>query len=387
MTKKKPAKEKTPDPNKSKEARIKRTVDIFFYLLEHEPQTNAQILEQFKSTFSKGSSTKSNQKAITRVMDNLNMINSESTLFNDFFTFEKINSSTHTVKLNRKLNEQQILLLSKLLLSSRALNQAETKSIIKNMENTIDVEDREVVKAAIDENKLNEPYLSNKSDRLTRLWVLEKCIHNSKRITFDYINHEPSKTPQVEHVTMLPKHVLFDNYYLFLVGYSKIKAENGEFKVERRTYRLDWMQKANIKVTKENQTDDEAIQIVKETIEVNDRIDHSLEDRKNVFAYQGKETTITFKYYGYLEYLKDKFPQADVLSVLNEPNQFDFPVTKISLKVNYSDGVKLWLLGETPIIKILDPYPIALDIAQTLKRRVDSYQDILSNVEEGKKND
>lgn len=115
-------------------------------------------------------------------------------------------------------------------------------------------------------------------------------------------------------------------------------------------------------------------------------MDHSIEDQRNVYAYQGKETTITFKYYGFLEYLLDKFPQAEVLSTLDEPNQFDFPVTKISLKVNYSDGVKLWLLGETPIIKILGPHSIALDIAQTLQKRVESYQDILLNEDEDSQN-
>lgn len=232
--------EKTSDPTRTKEMRMKRTVDIFFYLLENEPKTNAEILEYFDKSFSSSNSKKSKQKAITRIIDNLNLINSESLFFNDFFAFETINKRKHTVILKNKLNQKQILLLIKLLISSRALNKTETTAIIESFKNMITDKDKEVVQASIYENLLNEPYISDGSPRLDRLWALEKCIREQKRIQFDYVNHEPHERPLMYHVTMQPLHVLFDNYYLFLVGYARNDGdEDTEAKIQ--TYRLDWI--------------------------------------------------------------------------------------------------------------------------------------------------
>lgn len=55
-----------------------------------------------------------------------------------------------------------------------------------------------------------------------------------------------------------------------------------------------------------------------------------------------------------------------MIKKLDRPNRFPFSVYLIEIKVNYSDGVKLWLLGETTILKVVDPPEIAKDIKKTL---------------------
>jgi hypothetical protein len=103
--------------------------------------------------------------------------------------------------------------------------------------------------------------------------------------------------------------------------------------------------------------------------------DHGRETRYEAFGYQGKKTRIQFEYYGYMEYIQDIFPSCKVIKTIDKPNRFPFSVKVLEIEVNYSDGIKLWLLGETTILRVLSPKSIADDIRDTLREGYERYLD------------
>lgn len=311
------------------------TLEIFFLLLENKPLLNREIAERMDT----------NIRNVQRAIEKIELEFDRNVTLSKYFTFKK-DGRYHTVCQKLFLKEDEILVLIKILIASRSLNEKELRKLVDKMINMVGIENRKIVKASVASERLSELYIDDKSDRQQKLWQLEQYIYHQTKIEFQYTNHEQQEKTKTETVELLPVHTFFDNYYFFLVGMEKQTHQYV-------TYRIDWMD--NIEPIK-----------VKLNIEHTERIDHGKEAEHNLYGYMGKPTHIYFEYYGYIEYIKDKFPNCRVIRKLDKPNRFPFSVNLIEIEVNYSDGVKLWLLGETTILRVVKPKAIADDIKKTL---------------------
>jgi len=316
------------------------TLEVFFLLLENKPLQNREIADKLDINI------RSIQRAVDKIQENFE----QSIALNRYFEFFK-DGRAHTVNQKYLLKEDQILLLSKLLVSSRSLNETELPQLTNRMLNMINVDKRSIVSSAIASERLTETYISDKSDRQEKLWQLEQYIFDKDKIKFEYTNHENSEAAETTTVEVLPVHTFFDNYYFFMIGLEKVSHEY-------KTYRVDWIQnieKVNIKLH----------------VEYRKRHNHGKDAQLNAYGYMGEEMRIRFEYYGYIGYVQDKFPSCKVIKKLDKKNKFPFSVNLLEIKVNYSPGVKLWLLGQTPILRVVEPAEIAEDIKNTL---YDSYR-------------
>lgn len=320
------------------------TLKIFFLLLENKPLNNRKIAEDLET----------NIRNVQRSIDKIKLAFEQSETLRRHFKFIEV-GRCHAISQNLLLDESEILLLTKILVSSRSLNKTELPALTEKMISMVGIDNHKVVKSAVASEQLTETYIDDQSFRKDKLWELEQYIYNKDKIRFDYTDHERQEDAQTVTYEILPVHTFFDNYYFFLVGLEKQSHKYV-------TYRIDWMD--NIKKIK-----------VKLNLEHNKRLNHGEEAQYNLYGYQGQETRIYFEYYGYIEYIRDKFPQCKVIKKLDRPNRFPFSVYLIEIKVNYSDGVKLWLLGETTILKVVDPPEIAADIKKTLYDTYRLYDD------------
>lgn len=320
------------------------TLEIFFLLLENKPLQNREIAEKLDT----------NIRNVQRTIDKIETAFEQSATLKRHFTFIK-DGRAHSVSQNLLLTEDEILLLTKILVSSRSLNEKELPNLTQKLIDMVGVDNHKVVKAAVASERLNEIYIADKSDRKDKLWELEQYIYNKERISFQYTDHERQENAQTKFVEILPVHTFFDNYYFFLIGLEK---ESQKYV----TYRIDWM-------------DDIRTISVKIVAEHNKRPNHGKDAQYNLYGYMGKKVHIYFEYYGYIGYIKDKFPSCRVIKKLNRPNRFPFSVNLIEIEVNYSDGVKLWLLGETTILRVVKPKVIADDIKRTLYDTYRLYDD------------
>jgi hypothetical protein len=321
------------------------TLRIFFLLLENKPLKNKEISKRLST----------NIRNVQRIIENLKLaFDDKNNVLNRHFTFKE-DGHYHTVCQNLLLKEDEILLLTKILISSRSLNETELPELVDKLIDMVGVDNHKVVKDAVASERLTQTFIDDKSFRKDKLWSLQQNISNNDKIRFQYTNHEAQEDAQTETVEISPVHTFFDNYYFFLVGLEK---ETHEY----ITYRIDWM------------TDIEVIH-VKIGDDHSKRPNHGRDAQLNLYGYSGKKTRIYFEYYGYIGYIKDKFPSCKVIKKLDRPNRFPFSVNLIEIEVNYSDGVKLWLLGETTILRVVKPKAIADDIKKTLYDTYRLYDD------------
>lgn len=321
------------------------TLRIFFLLLENKPLKNKEISEKLNT----------NIRNVQRIIENLKLAFDDKTnVLNRHFTFKE-DGRYHTVSQNLLLKEDEILLLTKILVSSRSLNKTELPELIDKLIDMVGVDNRKVVKDAVASERLTQTFIDDTSLRKDKLWALQQNISNNEKIRFQYTNHEAQEDAQTETVEISPVHTFFDNYYFFLVGLEK---ETHKY----ITYRIDWM--TDIKVIHVKIADD-----------YSKRPNHGRDAQLNLYGYPGKKTRIYFEYYGYIGYIRDKFPSCKVIKKLDRPNRFPFSVNLIEIEVNYSDGVKLWLLGETTILRVVKPKAIADDIKKTLYDTYRLYDD------------
>ncbi|GEO57477.1 helix-turn-helix transcriptional regulator [Companilactobacillus bobalius] len=255
-------------------------------------------------------------------------------------------------------NQKEILVLTKLLVANRALNNTETVDLSNHLLNLLANRAKKNVKNTVLEAKLKKSFISEKDGRIDFIWELENNISNYTEIEFDYINKEFNNDPIITREKIMPVHLLFNNYYFFLRGFNLDKEEY-------KTYRIDWIKDKKVSELGKN------TKLYRSIME-----DHEQINQKNILAYEGEQKTITFEYHGYINYVLDKFPSAIVLHKdLKKDNEFDFPVSEIQISVNYSDGVKMWLLSEAPILKIIGPESVKNDMKNLLKKSLNLYDE------------
>lgn len=374
----------------SQESRIKRIEDIFFFILNNpKGVNNSQLFEQFKDSFRDKTSADGRHTAIRRIIGILDLLQT-NTDFNDYFE-TNFYDKTHTVKFKAQLTKEQVLYLSKLILSSRTLDYDDAMEIITPLMTLLDEDDRPTIKrdcegyARVRKNR-NFDFLQRRNP-LERIWVIEHCISQRQLIQFDYIKNnrreyneekEAYEIPEI-HVVMKPLHVLFDNYYFYVIGL--IESSDGN-RTEYGSYRIDWIKEQPLGeqiANKENVNyiPDKDI-VVAENQKLRDAIptDNTERDLKSANANQGVKKTIVFNYYGFYEYVKDRFPQAEFKKLDEESKRFGFPVNRVHLTVNYSDSVIRWLLSQSPILKVIGPDKVVKDVKARLEKSLSQYSDL-----------
>lgn len=321
----------------------KRIIEIFIKLLENKKMTTKEMAEKYNL------SQRTAQRDIKDVTDALETIYPNKKMYRD--------SNDYSYSLNQisGLENKNIFILLKILLSSRALNKQETHEIVKQLLASLPDSDRKAIKDSI----LNEltfiTTLKECQNRTDKIWALEKMIQESQLITFQYTNHEIFENPVTTSVTIRPSSIFFDNYYFFLVG---LEEQSKQY----ITYRIDWMEAINgIKK--------------KEKIEHNARYEHGLKRPITAYGYSGKKMRIQFEYHGFIDYVIDRFPSCKIIKKLDSKSEWDFSIHILQIEVEYSLGVKLWILGESGNIRIISPKEIVEDIQTTLLKTYQRYDE------------
>jgi len=350
-----------------------RKIDIFFILLNSQPLNTTEILEKINLYFDEKDSPLlgvREENFITYINRDIKYIKKDfevSRFLKEHFSFEIIKTpkklDKYSVHPNGSLSHSAALVLIKLLIASRALNDAESTNLIDGMEKMYSPEKARIMDFAVNEPSQNHASLAEEGDRVEKVWKLERFMtdRQGKNISFDYTDHETHEIPKTSQINMFPVHVFFNNYYFFLVGYVQgEKVEDGHY----LTCRIDWMGAVDFKAPRPYKYDSTK------------NLNHGTEDGLNIFGYRGEIMHLKFLYYGYPGYIKDKFPSLEEIKQVDLPNQFDFPVRLMKMDVHYSDGVKLWLLGESTILTVIEPQSLAADLEKTLLASANRYQDV-----------
>lgn len=135
---------------------------------------------------------------------------------------------------------------------------------------------------------------------------------------------------------------------------------------------MDWM--SNIEVEKKKPTNIQPV----------DQLNHGSEAPYEAYAYRdGMMRTIEFVYYGFVDNVKDKFPigfedLGEVEVSKDDPLLVEnFKPRKLRIKVNYSLGVKMWLLQQSFLMHITAPEDVAIEIGTLLQNSAAQYKQVI----------
>lgn len=319
----------------------KRVIEIFTKLLNHETVSTKGIAESYQV------SLRTAQRDIQAVKEAI------ETIYRDQNVLQKSRGNQYTLNAPFRLQGKELYALLKILLDSRGLNEKEADALVGKILSLAPAADAKILKRGIQNEWVYKAGIQDQSDRIDRLWELEKLIQQEATLKLTYVSHELRETPAEEEMLFRPVSLFFDNFYFFLVGLSPGQASYV-------TLRVDWITKI---VPAEEKI---AIPRAK-------RYEHGLERPKTAYGYLGRKTRLRFEYYGYVGYVKDRFPSCKVIEKNAKPNDFPFAVSLLEIEVEYSWGVKLWLLSQGSIIRVIAPRVIAEDIRDTLKLAYERY--------------
>ena len=220
---------------------------------------------------------------------------------------------------------EELLAISKIILESRAFNKNETQTLINKLINHSSGNDRETIKGLINSEKSNYIPLQNGQNLLTVIWNLAQNIKNQELIHINYT----TKDKQGKNYNIKPLSIMFSEYYFYLIAYIENKEEYPAiFRIDRIIGIEDTGKKFKILNYSEKFKDGEF--------------------RKYIhFMHSGPFTRIEFKYRGYIEYVLDKFPTAEILDekIVKENNR-KITVYTVRIEVYGSFGAEMWLRSQ-----------------------------------------
>ncbi|GEO73721.1 hypothetical protein FD30_GL001430 [Levilactobacillus namurensis DSM 19117] len=241
------------------------------------------------------------------------------------------------------ISQQAILVLIKVLLASRSLNQKEIGQTIDSLLNLIPpLEQREIIPIIKNERFHYQPVTHGKP-LLTLIWQFSQLIEHQTTVEILYRN----QLGHVDQRTILPQTIIFSEYYFYVVAYSQTYQAN-------RFFRLDRIQNYTSSTTQLTRSRGERFE------------DGEL--RQYIHYMQpGEKMTIQFEFRGIVEAALDRFPTAKIKaryperhSVLIEADVFD-------------KGAKMWLLSQGSLVTVKGPKTLINSIQSELKKTILAY--------------
>ncbi|MEG6615221.1 WYL domain-containing protein [Peptococcaceae bacterium 1198_IL3148] len=243
------------------------------------------------------------------------------------------------------LTNEEVLLIVKIVLESRALPREELNQLLDKIMLQCIPEEREHIKKVI----LNERYhyvpVNHGQPLGERIWQLSYAVREHRLVDIEYqkIGHPTAVKRMIE-----PVGIIFSEYYFYLIGY--IAGYGYEFPA---VYRLDRIK--NFVVTDSHFYIPDA-----------QRFEEG-EFRKRVqFMHPGSLMRIQFRFWGpSLEAVLDRLPTAKVLSI-------DKGSALIEAEV-FGRGIKMWLLSQAQYLEVIKPEDFRAEMKQTIQAMLNNY--------------
>lgn len=151
--------------------------------------------------------------------------------FDASIKYDKVQNVYYLVKMERDwLTNEEVLVLCKILLESRAFNLTELNILLDKLLAQVAPANKLAIEDIIREEKHHYVPLKHEKNLFTPIWRLSQFISKHEVITFDYVRQDGNKTnPKVKPVA-----IMFSEYYFYLIAYST--SENRKYPI---TYRID----------------------------------------------------------------------------------------------------------------------------------------------------
>ncbi|KRN28817.1 hypothetical protein IV38_GL001023 [Lactobacillus selangorensis] len=310
-----------------------RELFIYTRLLDGQSLRKRELADHFEVS----------PRAIQRDISQLNLFFEDEHLpYTIFYDAERggyrLQSDQH------ELNQEEILVMIKVLFASRVLNQTELNQTITGLLNLIHSDARKQIEPLIKNEQFHYQPLQHHADLLDRLWALSQYVLQKQALVITYRRRD--KILVKAHV--LPEALFFSEFYFYLISYNP--AEKG-----LRYYRVD-----RLLTYKPS-----AAPIQRD---YKDRFEAGAFREYSQFMYPGAPITIQFQFWGIVEAALDRLPTAKVIrrylpdgtsEAITAANRNVQPdeggSVVITAQVNGLRGITMWLLSQGSNVKVLAP--------------------------------
>ncbi|WP_210128909.1 WYL domain-containing protein [Staphylococcus sp. GDX8P102P-2] len=245
---------------------------------------------------------------------------------------------------NMGFDKKQILVILKILISTRGLKEEELYNIFENLSSKLSDIDKQIFTKTIQSELYQYVSMNHGELLLDKIWDINNLIINDKTITFEYYN---ALNKGRQH-TIKPMYITYSELYFYLVGVN----EKGTVLI----FRLDRIQSYS--------------DIVKKIKLPQSPYYKEGELKKRIyFMYGGYWKRVRFEFNGgIIESVLDRFPTAKLLKKDYKNNQFEVEIEVIG------DGVIMWLLSQGSKVKILSPQSIKKQYIEEIKKITRLYE-------------
>lgn len=288
------------------------------------------------------------EKAIQRDLDLLRDYLSEMYPGEDVcIKYQKGKGYSLSIPNSTRLSVEETMLLTKILLESRAFPKSEMEYLIEKITAQCEVEDRKHIHDMIrNEIFLYQPVSHNKPLAKV-IGGISRAISEQRLLEMVYM-----RAGEQESVSRIvePLGIMFSEYYFYLI--ANISGAELEYPA---IYRLDRI-------------------IDYSLVESHFRRDERLrfqegEFRKQVqFMQTGRLLRVQFRYYGQsIEAVVDRLPNANVTK--EEEGSY-----LVEAKV-FGRGIKMWLLSQAENVEVLSPSQLRGEIQESIRNMSEHYRD------------
>ncbi|MDT3994578.1 WYL domain-containing protein [Mammaliicoccus fleurettii] len=224
-----------------------------------------------------------------------------------------------------QIDKKQILVVLKILISTRGLSKSEIKNVIEEFTSTLNDEDKLIINQTIKSELFHYKEMSHEEPLFNKIWEINKIVSKGKSIKFNYYNAWNQKK---EHF-IRPLYITFSELYFYVVGAN----QQGHTLI----YRVDRIQD---------------FEVVKLKIKNTESIYYQEGELKKraYFMYGGDWKRVTFEFNGgIIESVLDRFPTAKLIKKDFKENKFTVEVEVVG------DGIVMWLLSQGSRVKVLSP--------------------------------
>ena len=309
----------------------RRVLDIYANLIDGKTIYKKELVQKF------GVNERTIQRDFDEVRSFLDQKGLETGITNELIYDRAFNGYRLEHSNSMKLENGEILAISKILLDSRAFTKKEMSSIIHRLVDCcVPKENRKMVSELIGNEEYHYIELQHKTVFIDKMWEIGQAIQQNKYIEIEY---QRIKGHDIVKRKIKPVAIMFSEYYFYMAAFLDDKDESKQhFDVINDSfptiYRIDRIKKMSI---------------LEERffIPYRDRFEEG-EFRKRIqFMYGGKLQKVKFLYKGEsVEAVLDRLPTAKILDEADG-------VYTISAEV-FGKGIEMWLRSQGDSIKIAE---------------------------------
>lgn len=303
----------------------KRILKIFIQLLNGTTLTKKELMEEYQK---QGSTIQRDMAIIEEVLEE----NSSAPAYLPYLgTLSREGKGAYQLPdylKNNFLSDDELLAVLKILFASRAFNTREMTRFIDKFHDLS--EDKKRLRQFIANEELYYHGVPE-IDILDRITLLCDAITNGAMIEFEY-----TKCGETRTFRRIPNAIHFSDLYFFMLSASHTAQDDRDFAALNK-FRINNMVNLRI-VSSRNKT------LYKDRCESG-----ALRNQTGQLPFLGNPIILVLDFYWDPVYVLDRFPDSKITKE-NEDGSF-----RIEVQANDGYGVKMWLLGQGDMVKVISP--------------------------------